>query len=399
MTTTDSAVAFLNLQDPTFRTDGPEVAAARAAGWYARTPFGVGVLRHDQLSDLLSDRRLRQGTHRVLANQGLTEGPIVDWMNSIILSTEGADHTRLRRLVSRAFTPRSVSELRPRMREVADELIDGFAGAGNVEFMAAFADPYPARIICELLGVPATLHEQFRGWANDLGLAFGYTAAANRDRIEAAIAGLDAATDELLAARRAEPGPDLLSALLAAEADGDRLTNGELRLLVTGLLFAGQDTTHHQLGQALSMFLRHPDQWALLADRPELVDRAVTEVLRLAPTTPVVGRLATEDIEVDGVAIPAGTHVTMFLVAGNTDPAVFGPDATRFDITAERPPPLTFGAGIHYCLGANLARAELAEALPILARRLGPITAAGDAAWRPSVGITGPVTLPIRFGP
>jgi cytochrome P450 len=390
---------YLDLMDPAFRPDGAEVRAARAAHWCARTPMGFAVLRYDNISALLADRRLRQGTYRMLTAQGLTEGPLVEWMNSVILSVEGEDHTRLRRLVNRAFTPRAVAELRPRMNEIANELVDRFAGAGRVDFMEAFADPYPARVICELLGVPREQHDSFRGWANDLGLAFGFTTAANLERIEAALAGLHAATDELLAQRRARPTDDLLSALIAAEADGSHLSTEELRLMVTSLLFAGQDTTTHQLGNAIAMFLRHPEQWTLLARQPELAEQAVDEVIRIAPTSPLTSRIATEDLEVDGVSIPADSTLSLLLAAGNTDPAAFGADADRFDITASRRPLLTFGGGIHYCLGAYLARVEMAEALPLLARRLGPIELDGDPTWRPAMGIAGPVTLPIRFRP
>ncbi|WP_433292794.1 cytochrome P450 [Pseudonocardia sp. CA-142604] len=388
---------YLDIMDPAFRPDGAEVTAARAAHWCARTPIGFAVLRYDKLAELLADRRLRQGTYRILTAQGLTEGPLVEWMNSVILSVEGDDHTRLRRLVSRAFTPRAIAELRPRMIEIANELVDSFLDAGRVDFMEAFADPYPARVICELLGVPREQHDAFRGWANDLGLAFSFTVADNLERIEAALAGLHAATDELLAERRARPTGDLLSALIAAEADGSRLSTEELRTMVTALLFAGQDTTSHQIGNAIAMFLRHPEQWALLARQPELAAQAVDEVIRVAPTSPLNSRIATEDLEVDGVAIPADSHLSLFATAGNTDPAVFGADADRFDITASRRPLLTFGGGIHYCLGAHLTRVEMAEALPLLARRLGPIELDGDPTWRPATGIAGPVTLPIRF--
>jgi cytochrome P450 len=394
-------LTLIDMTDPAVRPDGPEVRGARTAHWCARTPMGLAVLRYDTLTALLGDRRLAQGSHRILTAQGLTEGPLVEWMNSMILSMEGEDHRRVRRLVSRAFTPRAVTALRPRIREIINELVDGFPDGrdtgATVEFMAAFADPLPARVICELLGVPPELQETVRGWANDLGLAFSYTAAANLERIEAALAGVFAATDSLLAVRRAHPGPDLLSALLAAESDGDRLRPDELRSIVASLLFAGQDTTRHQLGLAMSLFLHHPEQWALLATHPEHADAAVEEIVRVSPTTPVTGRLAAEDLEVDGVAIPAGTHLTMLLAAGNSDPAMFT-DPDRFDITRPRPTPLTFGAGPHYCLGASLARAEMAEALPILARRLGPIQAAGEPRWRPAFGITGPITLPIRYG-
>ncbi|GAA3058032.1 cytochrome P450 [Pseudonocardia yunnanensis] len=395
--TVSPALPYLDIMDPAFHPDGAEVRAARAAHWCARTPMGFAVLRYDKLTALLADRRLRQGTFRILSAQGLTEGPLVEWLNSTILSVEGDDHTRLRRLVSRAFTPRAVSELRPRMSEIANELVDRFPGDGPVDFMEAFADPYPARVICELLGVPREQHDAFRGWANDLGLAFSFTAAANVERIEAALEGLHAATDALLAQRRARPTDDLLSALIAAEADGSRLSTEELRTMVTALLFAGQDTTRHQLGNAIATFLCHPDQWTLLARQPELAAQAVEEVVRVVPTVPLTSRIATEDLEIDGVAIPADSHLALFLATGNTDQAAFGTDADRFDITASRQQQLTFGGGIHYCLGAYLARIEMVEALPLLARRLGPIEPDGDPTWRPAMGIAGPVTLPIRF--
>jgi cytochrome P450 len=388
---------YLDVTDPAFRPDGAEVKAARAAHWCARTPMGFAVLRHDKMAALLADRRLRQGAYRTVTAQGLTEGPLVDWVNSVILSVEGDDHTRLRRLVSRAFTPRAVAELQPRMREIAHELVDRFSGDGRVDFMEEFADPFPARVICELLGVPRDQHDAFRGWANDLGLLFSFTFADNKERIEAALAGLYAATDALIAQRRARPTGDLLSALIAAEADGSRLSTEELRTMVSALLFAGQDTTSHQLGSAIATFLRHPEQWSLLAQQPELAAQAVEEVVRVAPTSPLTSRIATEDLEVDGVAIPAGSHLSLLTAAGNTDPAAFGADADRFDITASRRPLLTFGGGIHFCLGAYLARIEMAEALPLLARRLGPIELDGDPTWRPAMGIAGPVMLPIRF--
>jgi cytochrome P450 len=396
---TADTLPCVDLLDPALDPAGPEMLAARRAHWCARTPMGLAVLRYRALAALLSDRRLAQGSHLLLTHQGITEGPVVEWMNTILLTVEGEDHTRLRKLVSRAFTTRAVEALRPVMRRVADELIDGFAADGRVELMTAFADPFPARIICELLGIPPQWHERFRGWANDLGLAFSYTAAAELGRIEGALAGLNAATDELIAARRAEPGPDLLSGLIAAESDGDRLTPDELRTMIAGLLFAGQDTTSHQFGRTVELLADHPGQWALLAARPDLAAAAIDEGLRLVPATPVTGRLAIADMEVDGVAIPAGTHLSMVLAAGNTDPEVFGSDAGRCDITLTRPAPaLTFGAGIHHCLGRALARAEMAEALPLFARRLGPIALDGEPLRRPPFGITGPVTLPIRFG-
>jgi len=392
---TDREVAFLDLFDAGFQPDAPQVHAAREACWYARTPLGYAVLRYDEVAALLRDRRLRQGGVESLAAQGITEGLLADWMRMSLLNLEGETHARLRRLVSQAFTPRAVDALRPVMRAVAHELIDGFAARGACEFMAAFADPYPSRIIGALLGIPRERYPQFHGWATDLGLLFSYAVAEHRTRIEAALLGLSACVDDLLAARRAAPGPDLISALIAAEEAGDQLSDTELRVLVTGLVFAGQDTTRNQLGCALATFLEHPDQWALLAEAPALAARAVEEVMRVRPAVPAIWRVATEDFDFNGLRIPAGTFLSLFVAAANTDPRVFGPDG--FDIGRERPAQLTFGGSIHHCLGAPLARVEMAEALPILAARLHAPALAGDVQWRPALGICGPVTLPIRF--
>jgi cytochrome P450 len=363
---TDREVAFFDLSDPAFQPDTPEVHAAREACGYARTSLGYAVLRYDEVAALLRDRRLRQGGVESLAAQGITTGPLADWMRMIILNIEGEEHARLRHLVSKAFTPRAVDALRPVMRAVTHELIDSFAAYGTCEFMADFADPYPSRIICELLGIPRERYAQFHGWANDLGLAFSYTVAEHLARIEAALQGLYACVDDLLAARRAAPGPDLISALIAAEEAGDQLSDAELRVMVSALVFAGQDTTRNQLGCALATFLAHPAQWARLAEEPGLAARAVEEIMRVRPAVPVIWRVAAEDFEFRGLRIAAGTFVSMFVAAAHTDPRVFG--TAEFDINRERPAQLAFGGGVHYCLGAPLARAEMEEALPILAR-------------------------------
>jgi cytochrome P450 len=388
-------VAFFDLFDLAFQPDAPEVHAAREACWYARTPLGYAILRYDEVATLLRDRRLRQGGVETLAAQGITAGPFADWMRLMMLNIEGEQHARLRRLVSQAFTPRAVDALRPVMRAVTHELIDGFAARGTCEFMADFADPYPSRIICELLGIPRERYAQFHGWATDLGLGFSYAVAEHLARIEAALQGLYACVDDLLAARRAAPGPDLVSALIAAEEAGDQLHDEELRVMVALLVFAGQDTTRNQLGCALAAFLEHPAQWARLAEAPALAARTVEEVMRVRPSVPVIWRVAAEDFEFRGLRIAAGTFLSMFAAAAHTDPRVFG--GAGFDIGLERPAQLTFGGGIHYCLGAPLARAEMEEALPILAARLHTPELSGSVRWRPALGIYGPVVLPLRF--
>jgi cytochrome P450 len=388
-------VAFLDILDPAFRVDSPQVRAAAEASWWARTPIGIAVLRYPECLALLRDRRLRHGSVEKLAAYGVTTGLFADWLRRILLNLEGEAHQRQRRLVSKAFTQRSVEVLRPFMRAKAHELIDGFAEDGGCEFMTAFAEPYPAWVIAELLGIPAERFTTFLGWAIDMGLGFSPTAAAEQDRVDAAVAGLYACCDELTTQRRENPGDDLISALITAEADGERLSAEELRILVSTLVFAGQDTTRNQLGLAITTFIQYPEQWRLLAREPDWASSAVEEVMRLASATPMNTRAAAESFTFQGVDIPAGSYVALLLGAANTDPGVFG--AAPFDITAQRSAQLTFGGGIHHCLGAWLARIEMREALPILASRLGDIASAGPVPSRPPIGITGPITLPLRF--
>jgi cytochrome P450 len=387
---------FLNVLDPDFRPDSAEVDAARKVCWYAKTPVGIAVLRYDMVAKLFADERLHEGMQVRLAAQGVTEGPLWEWMNSIILTAEGERHRRLYRLASEALAPRAVAALRPHMARIANELIDAFIERGHAEFIGEFADIYPARVICELLGVPRNLHDRVRGWVEDLGLAFSFSAAEELKRSESALAGLFAATDEMIALRRREPGPDAISALIAAESEGDRFDEHELRVMVSALLFAGQDTTRNQFGQAMIAFAQHPEQWEMLAQNPGLARTAVEEVLRVVPSTPTMPRIAVEDFEIDGLTVTSGTMLLMMTGVANTDPKVFG--QMDFDITSSRQEsPLTFGRGIHFCLGAPLARTQMAEALPILAQRLGRVEIDGEFAWRPRGGIEGPITLPIRF--
>ncbi|MGH4016545.1 MAG: cytochrome P450 [Pseudonocardiaceae bacterium] len=232
--------------------------AAADAGWWARTPVGLAALRYQECVALLRDRRLRHGSLDALTARGVTSGPFFDWLRTMLLNLEGQAHQRQRRLVSKAFTQRSVDALRPFMRAKTHELIDGFAGTGRCEFMTAFADPYPAWVIAEVLAIPTERFEAFLGWATDIGLGFSPAAAAEQARIDAAVPGLYACCDELTAQRRENPADDLVSALITAEADGETLSPDELRVMVSTLVFGGQDTTRNQLGLAMTTFARHP---------------------------------------------------------------------------------------------------------------------------------------------
>jgi cytochrome P450 len=262
--------------------------------------------------------------------------------------------------------------------------------------MKAFADHYPARVLCDLLHIPYDDYPRFLRWADDLALSLGLAVALERERIEEALAGFYVYVDGLLAQRRRDPGDDLISALIAVQGSAEPFGEEDLRAVVSGLMFAGHHTTRNQLGLAMFAFCEHPDQWALLAEQPELAATAVEEVLRVRPTTPSIRRVATEDLTYRGLSIPAGTLLFLFVATANNEPDTFG--SAPFDITARRPAALTFGGGAHHCLGSNLARMELREALPILAARLPEPKLTGAVTWRPSLGITGPLSLPVTFG-
>jgi cytochrome P450 len=227
--------------------------------------------------------------------------------------------------------------------------------------------------------------------------AFDWNAASQTPTILTAWEALDAYIDDMVARRRHALTDDLISELIRAEDDGDRLSADELRMLVAALLMAGTDTTRLQLGGAVHVLCDHPEQWALLSRRPELAVNAVHELIRHSPITFVTLRAAIEDVDLAGVKIPAGTIVVVNTGAANRDPAVCD-DPDRLDISRVGAPPIqTFGGGMHYCLGANLARLELAEALAVMTRRMPNAQRVGPAPWKPVNALGGPITLPIEF--
>ena len=388
---------FLNFLDPAFIADpAPMIERLRGEACLARTPIGILVIEHAKVLALLGDPRLHSSLLDFVRVQGLTDGPIFEAVSNSLLAVDGLDHTRLRKLVSRAFTPRSVERLRPSMRALTQDLAGAFATTGRCEFMAAFADHYPIQLICELLGVPRADHEQFGRWSNAITWVLSLELIAHLQEVSDGFLGLATYIEGFIEERRARPQDDLVSALIQAEDGGDRLSGPELRSLIASLLFAGYDTTRNQLGIALFLFTTFPDQWRLLAERPELAPNAVEEILRFQGTVTVAPRVAFESLEIGEYHVPAGTIVSLSTAAANHDPAVHvRPEV--FDITIQREAPLTFGGGPHYCLGANLARAEMQEALALLARRMPDVRVDGETTWRPRTGIFGPKCLPLAF--
>ncbi len=389
-------VDFLDPDDP----EGVEAAfaALRETTSVVRNPLGATVIRHEAVHRLLGDARLVSSIPHLVRAQGATEGPLHDMLSSSVISVDGTDHTRLRRLVSKSFTPRAAALHRPAMRGLVEQLVDRFAPAGRCDVIADFADHYPVQVICAVLGVPQEDHGDFARWGDALTYALSLELGAHLDEVQAASAALCDYVERLVHDRRAAPREDLVTSLVHASEDGDRLSPIELFSMIGGLLFAGYDTTRNQLGHALFVFCQHPDQWELLGEHPELAPRAVDEVMRLYGAVSGVPRLALEDLEVDGWTVPAGTLVFLAVASANRDGTVFD-DPMRFDMTAERESHLTFGGGPHYCLGASLARAEMEEALVILSRRLRAIRLDGEPTWRLGTGISGPTSLPLAFTP
>ncbi len=394
MTRDLSAIPYFDLSDPSFSVSSAEVVQAREQSWYARTNYGLAILRYDEVSSLLKDRRLCQGSRRWAELNGVT-GPWADWWRLMVLNLEGEDHTRLRRLLNPAFSPRLLQSLVPRFRELASELIDGFADAGRCEFMSEFAEPYAAQVIAILLGIPRTEWKAMAEMSGTLGLAMAVTVKDDLPRIETALEGLYGYADGLIADRLEHPKDDFVTRLVQAHSDEDRLSHEELRVHVVLLIHGGMDTTRNQLGLGLQAFLEHPDQWELLAARPELARAAVEEMMRVSPTTTWVTREALEDFEFDGLAIDAGTVIHLFAASAGTDPRVVGEGA--FDITAARPKHFGFGGGPHQCIGHFIARSDMSEALPLLAERLKDPRLDGESRSLPASGNTGPTELPIAF--
>jgi cytochrome P450 len=373
------------------------IRQARRQGPIALGPHGPEVLSYELVRTVLRDPRFRMPKGVSLAMQGITSGPVWDKATTGLLSRDGADHNRLRRLVSKAFTPRSTARLKTTIAGVITELVDAVASTGRCDVVADIARQYPIPIISGLLGAPRQDWQLFSDWADDIFKLLTWNVANDAAVIMAAFDELDAYLDDMVAQRRHNLTDDLISQLIRAEDDGDRLTADELRMLAEALLMAGTDTTRNQLAAAVEALCDHPEQWALLAEHPELAPRAVEELMRHNPVIFGTIRQAVEDVELDGVTVPAGTYVIVNTAAANCDPAVYD-DPDRLDITREGPATmLTFGGGIHYCLGAHLARAELAEALTVITRRMPNPRRSGRVPWKPLMGITGPTALPIEF--
>ena len=400
----DGVAGLMSLFDPHRVADPyPTYAWLRTARPVWRPVERVYVLsRHEDCAAVLRDPRFgraegRLGMRRLGQNaEVVTEQPAV----RSFLALNPPDHTRLRRLVSRAFTPARVRDLGPRIEAIAAELIKTAGASGRpVDLIEALASPLPVTVISELLGVPAEDYDRLVGWSDALarGLDPAFLISAeDRERQQAARAEFGAYLTNLIAQRRRSPGGDLVSALAGAADDGDVLSEEELIATCILLLVAGHETTTSLMGSAVLGLIQHPDQLARLRAEPELVAGAVEEFLRYDPPVQLTARVALTDASIGSVPVAAGSAALMLIGAANRDPNLCA-DPERLDIA--RPPThhVSFGQGIHFCLGAPLARLETQIVLRLLLDRPDDLRLAGEPAWKENTVLRGLRSLPVTF--
>ena len=408
MSATQPAAAQIpdfNPLDPAFIANPyPTYHRLRAAAPVWRSPIGFNVVtRYDDAALVLRDRRFGKGyLENITKRYGpdIVNEPAFASMSRTMLVLDPPDHTRLRGLVTKAFTARRVEAMRPQIAAVVDALIDRVYAQGGMDVIKDFAHRLPIIVICDMLGIPEEDREQFFNSSKVNGrlvdpvpLSPEEIVTANANTVET-----NAYFDSLFELRRRDPKDDLTTLLVQAEEAGDRLTQEELRANV-GLLFAaGHETTANLIGNGLLALHRNPDQWQALRDEPALIPGAMEELLRYDSSVQMTGRSVLEDVELSGVALPKGAQIVCFLGAANRDPEVF-PDPDRLDVRRTKITPLSFGGGIHFCLGAQLTRIEAQEAFAGLLRRVPDMVLPekDTPSWRRSFTLRGLTKLPVRW--
>jgi cytochrome P450 len=360
---------------------------------------GVWVLsQYADVSLVLRDARFGRADAETFWRERLGDGPAHKIITKWMLFRDPPDHTRLRTLVNKAFTPRAIENLRPRVQEIVNELLDAVQNNGGMDLMAAFAYPLPVLVICEMLGVPAKDRDIFKEWSGDLARILDPILTPDIvERGHVLIASMAEYFRGLLEQLRQNPQGSLLDAMIAAEEQGDRLSEEELLANCILLFGAGHETTVNLIGNGVLALLRHPDQLAKLQANPDLIENAVEECLRYESPVQMTGREVKQDVEIDGVRVSVGERLFTLIGAANRDPVQF-PDPDRFDITREDNRHLAFGHGIHFCLGASLARLEGQLAIGTLVRRLPGLKLETDTPqWREAFTLRGLQALPVSF--
>jgi cytochrome P450 len=382
----------------------PQYAALRAEAPVYQHPFGFWLLtRYEDVSWLLraglsvEDRNVTDGTFRQLQDQ--MYGDQVPTADKSMLDRDPPDHTRLRRLVSKAFTPRAVEALRPRITALVDGMLDAIDGQGQVDLVDALAFPLPFSVIAEMLGTPPADHERIRQLSGTVVRSLEPVAdPALVAAIAAADAELTAIAAEMIAWKRSNPADDLLTALISAEDDGDALSDDELIAQTLLLYLAGHETTVNLIAGGTLALLRNPDQLALLRDNPNLAESAVEELLRYDSPVQASRRITLEPVAIGGTTIPAGAFVMASLGSANRDEFFWGADAAEVRLSRDNAHRhVSFGAGPHHCLGASLARLEASITFARLTARFPRLALDGDVTWNGRINLRGPAHLPVSL--
>lgn len=390
-----TSIPFLDVKAADFSIRSAPVMAAREQHWYATTPYGIAILRYEDTNALQNDKRLHQGTRRWPEHNGIQSELLVPWWNEMMLSLEGQDHIRIRKLANPAFSPKIIEALKPEFTKLANDLVNDFCEKGSAEFMSEFAEPYSAKVITLLLGLPPELWREIADLATKLGYVFSVTIKQDLPEIEAGLRGILAITQNLIDTHTELDPDSFISTMVQATVDGQKITERELLVMLSFIVFAGFDTTRNQLGLAMQVFTQNPEQWDLLSKDPDLARNAVEEAMRLNPTITWFTREAIEDFEYKDLQIKKGTTLQFFNVPVGSDPAKY--ESIAMDITKSRAPHFGFGGGMHHCLGHYVARIDMQEALKALAKRIPDFNIEPGAQYLPDSGNTGPITLPISF--
>jgi cytochrome P450 len=396
-----------NPRDPAFIANPyPAFRELRETTPVWRSPFGRTFLtRYEDSSLLMRDRRLGKDytePEALIRRFGPTamQEPAVVELSHMMLMRDPPDHTRLRGLVTKVFTARKMEAMRPGIQAITDGLLDKVAARGEMDTIRDLAFPLPVLVICELLGIPEEDRARFVT-ASASGAALLNPVPPTRDELDRANEGTlatGAYFETLFEQRRKEPRDDLLSLLVQAEEAGDRLTTQELRANTTLLFAAGHETTVNLIGNGIWSLLSDPPQWTAIRDNPALIPNAIEEILRYECPVQAVARTVAEPIEFGGEGFGKGELIVALIGAANRDPEVF-PDPDRLDVTRERLKPLSFGGGIHFCIGAQLARIEAEVVFSTLLRRMPDMRLAdsGPPQWRDSFTLRGLTTLPVTW--
>jgi pimeloyl-[acyl-carrier protein] synthase len=395
-------MSAFNPMDPEFLADPyPTYHRLRNEDPVHHSPLDFWVLtRYEDVAAVLRDPRFIKEplVSMVAARFGVTVPPGVGLS---MLDRDPPDHTRLRSLVSKAFTPRVVEGLRPRIQKMVDDLITRAEAVGTMDLIEEFAYPIPVNVICEMLGVPVEDHERFKGWSLDIARGLDSVWLPPESEIPKRSGAARHAIGDymrgLIAERRASPRGDLLSALIAAEEAGDKLSEDELIATCILLLIAGHETTVNLIGNGTLALLRHPEELRRLRETPGLIPSAVEELLRYDGPVQRTARITSTEVTIGGRTIPKGEMVMPFMGAADRDPAQF-PDPDRLDLGRADNRHIAFGWGIHFCLGAPLARVEGQIAIDTLVRRLPRLKLVGDEPeYRQSLTLRGLKALPVTF--